>query len=395
MKADRSDHAKPATPGFAALTVVLILFFVMALVAAYTNRNLIFEQRISSSSYQAARALHAADAAQDWTLAMLNAGRIDSACQPSTDEANSDFRRRYLTESIDSGYDVVRRGAPLAQWLRPACVFTVAGEMACICPSMANPDPAIPLTDGMGSAFSVRFILPGNAVRPGTLALLARGCATPGTGASSCLTQTDDRPIVDALVSTQATLGLLRALPNAPVAVLTANGAITGMGDANKPATLPAVTDEAGFAALFGMDRVTYQRQPGVVRMACNGVCTSSNLGPVLAGHPRNTIWVQGDLTLDTAGPLGNAVDPMMLIVTGTLSVAANAKIFGFVHANRIAWAAGAEAASLQGAMVSATDFAATTAPNLSYNKELLDIIRLRYGSFVRVPGGWNLTSSQ
>jgi hypothetical protein len=115
----------------------------------------------------------------------------------------------------------------------------------------------------------------------------------------------------------------------------------------------------------------------------------------VLAGHPRNTIWVQGDLTLDTAGALGNAVDPMMLIVNGTLTVSANARIFGFVHANRIAWAAGADAASLQGAMVSATDFTATAAPNLSYNKELLDIIRLRYGSFVRVPGGWNLTTLQ
>ena len=395
MKADRSDHAKPATPGFATLTVVLILFFVMALVAAYTHRNLIFEQRISSSSYHAARAMHAADAAQDWTLAMLNAGRIDDDCQASTDETNHDFRRRYLTESIDGGYDIIRRGAPLAAWLRPACVFTGAGKMVCICPSMTHPDPAMPLTDGLGSAFSIRFMLPGNAIRAGTLALLTRGCATPGTGASSCLTQTDNRPIVDAVVSTQTTVGLLRALPRAPVTVLTANGAITGLGDANKPPTLPTITDDAEFAALFGMDRVNYQRQPGVVRLVCQGVCTSANLGPVLAGHPRNTIWVQGDLTLDRADSLGNAVDPMMLIVKGTLSVSANAKIFGFVHAQRIVWAAGADAATLQGAMVSATDFTAMAAPNLSYNKELLDIIRLRYGSFVRVPGGWNLTNLQ
>ena len=62
--------------GMAALTVVMILFFVMALVAAYTNRNLLFEQRISANSYRSNRALEAADAGVEWTVAMLNAGRI-------------------------------------------------------------------------------------------------------------------------------------------------------------------------------------------------------------------------------------------------------------------------------------------------------------------------------
>ena len=41
--------------GLAALTVVMILFFVMAMVAAYTNRNLIFEQRIATNSYRGQR----------------------------------------------------------------------------------------------------------------------------------------------------------------------------------------------------------------------------------------------------------------------------------------------------------------------------------------------------
>ncbi len=66
--------------GVAALTVVMVLFFVMALVAAYTNRNLVFEQRISANSYRATRALEAADAGVEWTLAMLNGGRATANC---------------------------------------------------------------------------------------------------------------------------------------------------------------------------------------------------------------------------------------------------------------------------------------------------------------------------
>jgi len=407
VKTMTSNRDRPATrdrsvkQGLAALPVVMILFFVMAMVAAYTNRNLIFEQRISASSYQAARALQAAEAAQDWALVMLNAGRIDSNCQPSVDAANTDFRHRYLTEARSvtgaaDGYSVIRRDAPLAQWLRPACVFTDDAGLACICPSLANPDLLNSLPSSLGSAFSVRFTLPGNAVRAGALGLLARGCANQGSGTGSCVTQTDTPPAVDALVSTQATLGLVRALPRAPTTALTANGAITGMGAANRPATSPWVSDEAGFAALFGMDRLSYRRQPAVVGITCNGSCTSSSLSAVLDGHPRNTLWVEGNLVLNTADSLGSAADPLMLIVSGTLTVAAKVQIFGFVHANGIMWAAGAEAAQLQGAMVSTAAFTATAIVNpddLSYNRELLDIIHLRYGSFVRVPGSWNSTT--
>jgi len=93
----------------------------MALVAAYTNRNMIFEQRISANSYRAERALDAADAAVDWTLAMLNGGRIDTSCQASIDPAKTDFRRRYLTAALDAnGIDV--GGYVPVPALYPACV---------------------------------------------------------------------------------------------------------------------------------------------------------------------------------------------------------------------------------------------------------------------------------
>ena len=40
--------------GIAALVVVMVLFFIISLVAAYTGRNLIFEQRTSTNQYRRA-----------------------------------------------------------------------------------------------------------------------------------------------------------------------------------------------------------------------------------------------------------------------------------------------------------------------------------------------------
>ena len=75
----------------AALMMVMVMFFIMALVAAYTNRNLVFEQRTTANSYRAERALVAADSGLDWTLSMLNGGRIDLQCRPSTTATDVDF----------------------------------------------------------------------------------------------------------------------------------------------------------------------------------------------------------------------------------------------------------------------------------------------------------------
>ena len=43
--------------GAATLAVVALLFFIVSLVAAYTNRNLIFEQRTSGNQFRATQAL--------------------------------------------------------------------------------------------------------------------------------------------------------------------------------------------------------------------------------------------------------------------------------------------------------------------------------------------------
>jgi hypothetical protein len=422
--------------GVATLTVVMILFFVMAMVAAYTNRNLIFEQRIATNSYRANRALEAADAGVEWTVAMLNGGRINANCQPSTTVSDIDFRHRYHTDAPingNDGYDVAWAEVSDNRFY-PACVNR-EGVLSCVCPSLGGAVAAFGgAADGQGSAFRIEFLRPGNAVRRGAMAFAARGCASVGEGAGACTSQTHTTlPTVDGLSGALTTVGLVRALPIAPIAALTAGTTITGVtlnitnadaatglavhaggsvptasasvvyagpagssGSTALPddATLTQLRAEANngwFRKMFGMDPATYMRQPAVRIVDCANGCTSANLTNVLLGYPRNPIWVAGNLNLDTAGAIGTATDPAMLIVAGQLTISADVDIVGFVHADSIVWAAGAAGASVRGAMVAKDTFAAASLATLTYDRTVLDIISLRYGSFVRAPGSWNL----
>ncbi|MFY7949505.1 MAG: pilus assembly PilX family protein, partial [Gemmatimonas sp.] len=58
--------------GAATLVVVMVLFFIISMVAAYTSRNMIFEQRTGANLYRASQSFEAAEAGMNWALMMLN-----------------------------------------------------------------------------------------------------------------------------------------------------------------------------------------------------------------------------------------------------------------------------------------------------------------------------------
>lgn len=424
----------PAT-GVAALTVVMVLFFIMALVAAYTNRSLVFEQRISANSYRVARAAESAEAGLDWSVAMLNGGRIDDNCVPSVNAINADFRRRYFL-------DVARPDTPEGGYEPPwtnditlkmfaACIVQ-NGVQQCVCPSLTarNPTMTVP-ADGIGGSFRINTDLSGSAVRSGVVGIIAKGCASPGSGTDSCYTQNDNPvTVADSVSIDQINVGLLRALPLAPLAALTTGGnvlvtggTLTASNGSNnaaltvhapavavnlpgammlaapagapdngleidpKLAALAALPNSRWFRSMFALDPVNFAALPATQVVPCGGgACTSTDLTATLAGFPRNPVLVQGSLTLDVAGQLGDAANPVLLIVDGPLTISAGMTIFGFVHATSITWNA---ASTVQGAVVSAGTFTASQSATLTYRQDLLDILRLRYGSFVRVPGSW------
>ena len=121
--------------GAATLLVVLMLFFIMALAGAYTSRNLIFEQKTSANHYRATQANEVALAGIHWALAMLNGGRVDAQCVPTSDASSSAFRERYLVVS-DTGQVSRRNWIDGGQEVpfTPSCVRSDAGALTCSCP---------------------------------------------------------------------------------------------------------------------------------------------------------------------------------------------------------------------------------------------------------------------
>lgn len=426
----------------------MVLFFVMALTAAYTNRNLIFEQRVAANSYRSEQAVVSADGGIDWSLQLLNSGRVDRNCQPTADTSNASPRRRYLSRTEAGGYTAVKGGAD--ESLYPSCVIRDA-QLTCVCPTAATPEPSPHavkdwLLNAGGSAFRVSFLAPGGGPRPGVAVASVRGCGTPGTGSTSCAAEVD-RPDADGVADVRQLVGLVRALPHPPTATLTAGAQIqassavlrvvnadsaTGLtarsggaqsadpgsqfagpagsaqdtrliNDSTLTALAPATSDlftanDRLFRSVFGMEAPTYSRQPAVVHTRCgNAGCSASDLRNALDRYPGLILWFEGDLDLDdvpSAAPMGTIDEPAMVIVSGELRVAAALDLRGFFYARLVTWTGAATTARLTGALMSATDVVADTTMGLVYDATVLRNIQMFYGSFVRAPGGWTRAGS-
>ena len=405
----------------------MVLFFIMALVAAYASRNLIFEQKTSANTYRSTQAREATEAAIEWVVMQLNAGRISATCEPSANVNDTTFRQRYLTLQDDGIFNTkkwVSNGAE-AQ-LIPSCVRDQNG-WACSCPAGANPSPVVPALQP-APAFALKFELIG---QPGLVSMHADGCSGPGSAGAECWhsTSVDDgiaTTDADAKASVRAKLALVRALPVAPTAALTvgnriqstaelvvanddsktgvtarAGGVIvagslrmippagsTGTGMLASDAALRQLAiDDRLFVSLFGMNRFMFRRQPAAFRLACIA-CASSDIETAVAGQPGRILWVSGDVDLNNTTTLGSAAEPVFLVVDGTLTVSATVTFNGLLYARDFVWTAPAGAV-IVGAAVVENDFSATTEARVAYQAAMLGLIQRGHGSFVRVPGSW------
>ena len=447
-----------AQRGAASLIVVMVLFFIMSLVAAYTSRNLIFEQRTSVNQYRATQAYEAAEAGIEWAVAQLNGGRINATClEAGATNADTSFRQRYLgintSPPPDANSGMVTRLDQLApgntvEPRRAGCVWNGTGWV-CSCISNGNPTLALPAGAGIFPAFWVSFSTAGVS-RPGVVQIVSNGCTRLDT---ACLSSSANSTDVEGRALVTALVALKGAVATPPVAALTvfgevmnrelatvtlsayntdidrggvtvhAEGAIPtnfnvilgglpgtpgaesvfpGDTSMSELRTVPAGLVAAGrgpadriFASTFGFWPSTARWQPGAVRLTCpSGDCRPA-LQTAVALNPDRVIWIEGDLRLETAGTIGSLPNPAdltaagaaVIIVTGNLIVpAANVRIFGLVYTRSGGWTGGGE---IQGAAIAEANLAATAAQTVVFNAGVLDTLRLRAGSFVRVPGGW------
>ena len=433
----RSSTRPHRQRGVATMVIVMVLFFIISLVAAYTNRNLIFEQRTSANQYRSTQALEAADAGLEWALSMLNHGRITASCQDSTVTTDTTFRSRYL--AIDQTNGNVRTmpvgGAPL----QSSCVFVDdTTGWNCSCPSTGEPVLTLPSATAVHPAFRVRFhqitpLPPAPPKQPGVIHIEAVGCTRLD---AECL-KFEGRGVTNegrAVVS--MTVALAGNLASPPLAAVLAGGAVTGaakvyntkisdsgitvhaggtvawspisvtpsilQSSPGTPAMLsklesdPSVAPEAVapysaadrmFATVFNMWPATFRDQPAALRLtSCGAVCTSTDVNNALILNPRRPIWVPGSLLISSS--VGTPAEPVLLVIGGDLEFVASSTISGLVYMRKsVANVSGA--GQITGAFIAESDVNAVSSPVFVYDDSVLRALRSETGSFVRVPGSW------
>ncbi len=427
----RQGGTRQQQRGAATLIVVALLFFVVSLVAAYTNRNLIFEQRTSANQLRSTLAFEAADAGVEWAVAMLNAGRIDASCEPVDDATATSFRDRYLDVDPDTG--LVQPRANMAAGSLPTCE-NQGGEWECSCPVTGAPAVSGTSPDPVAPAFRLRFVQrPAN--RPGTIWIEVQACTRLDDG---CLSfGAVNAQAGEGRARTAALLALRSALPSPPVAALAVRGDVDMNGDpvrlvnafqgagsslalqaggALTDAGALALTGAAGeivsmqtqvlvpdpslaaavvpdgerlFGSVFGIQSAVYRDQPASLVLDCENTCDADTLRAVLQRNPGRVLWAAGDVNLDGGAPLGSATEPVLLIVEGDLT-SSDIEINGLVYSNQLDWTFASSNTSLRGALMAGNNLALTGNLEVIRDASTLNLLRWRHGSYVRVPGGWS-----
>jgi hypothetical protein len=418
-------HSLHRQRGAAALIVTLVLFFVMTMMAAFANRNHVFEQRASANQVRATQAFEAAEAGIEWAIAMLNDPRaIDANCVATDDAAGQSFRERHLTANAATGAQTpstwVHDGKVLA--LQAACARSAAG-WACSCPSNAAPSLPPPPANAAAPAFAIRFAA---AAQPGVIQLQATGCSNP---ASTCLGA--EAGPTEGTARMQVLLGLVPGYVTPPAAPLTVKGSVeapaAALGLHNADAATGGATLHAGasfhapharlhaaaggaggasaiegddsllsmtndrlFASFFGIDKGLWKDQPGVAHVACQDDCAAVLSQAIGQATTHRLIWVDGDLQIDGPLALGSAQRPVVIVASGAAHFHGAVTMHGVLHATSLQWSdAAAGTATLRGAAIVEGDYTGNGEPDFAYDAAVLAALKTGTGSFARVAGSW------
>jgi hypothetical protein len=110
--------------------------------------------------------------------------------------------------------------------------------------------------------------------------------------------------------------------------------------------------------------------------------------------NPGRPIWLTGStgvLTIDAN--IGTDAAPALIITEGDVSIANGVTVKGLIYGRKPNWTwTAAGSATVQGAVIAEggmTIAGAGTSTSITYDAILLKALRVSYGTFVRVPGGW------
>ncbi|MBW8843825.1 MAG: hypothetical protein JF607_02455 [Burkholderiales bacterium] len=417
--------------GAATLVVVMVLFLVMALLAAYANRSMLFEQRMAASYSRASLAQEAAEGGVEWSLAQLNGTAIDAACKPIA-TGGQRFADRYLQINA-SDRSITPKSADVNGIIDCAHDSANAG-WACRCPTADTAHSrSTAITDAQPSpSFNIKMSA---GSRGGTLMLKVLGCTDSvpdncaGTNATLAISQS-----MFAKTDVSALIGLVAAVRSPPAAPLVVRGDINstgaglglhntdprsagmlamlggswtpGMGRVDArlesnpgtpssqvlmqtDATLAAATAQDVFKMFMGISVGSYPQHPSLRKVTCAADCSVALEDAYKAG--KRILWVEGPMAINSSKVLGSVDDPMLVIATGAVALAGSFQLNGMlVSLGDLGWVnAAGTAPRINGIVLVGGSMQTTGAVDIVYQQSVADQLRNRMGSYVRVPGGW------
>ena len=429
MILQRPEAARRNQSGAATLVVVMMLFLIMALLAAYANRSLMFEQRMSGGYYRASMAQEVAEGGFDWTLAMLNGTAIDANCQPVA-SGGVRFADKYLNVSpADRGIRSIST-AP-ASTLAVDCARTDT-TLVCRCPA---PDKrtAQPTTANSGSLIPSFGMSLGvdPKMRYGLFKVASRACTD--SSIDNCANTEARSQQAIATAAQWASIALVSAVRSSPASPLTVKGSLKTLGagalglhntDPTSAGILvvsggpaPALMDShmdsvpgtpasqarlfdqdqlknlsaAGFFRLYmGMSPDRYKNHPSLRKVKCGaGDCAAALQAAYDAG--TRILWVEGAMHIASNLSLGTINDPALIVVNGNATLDGPMQITGMVViTGDLDWTnTGGLTSLVTGFVVVQGGMSATGGMDIQYSQLVANQLRNRIGSYVRVSGGW------
>ena len=211
----RSIRSRQGQQGVAALAVALVLLFGITLVAFFTNRSVIFEQRTSANQYRSTKAFEMAEAGLEWAVARLNDDLYMSASAFCATEGANKFNQRYLPfNAANTDFNVVTtETAPF-----PGCsVNPSTGATTCSCPTGTS-------FPSYGDSTHPRFRVAFTRVDTFTIRITSYGCTNQGKDCDGSAVTSNAS---DAVAVVSAVYKMRPTVANAPGAGLVTGGGTT------------------------------------------------------------------------------------------------------------------------------------------------------------------------
>ncbi len=339
--------------GAATILMAAIMLFSITLVAIYGARFIVTEQRIAYNYKMDAQARHAAEAGLDYGLNNLTWNLV----------------------STGSNTIYTDIGTPRTTTVNGKTVSTHTAKFKLLTAGNYTTVEVVGTGTASDGATSRQYIS------------LAKFVPTIGYTSPAALT-------VHGNVSANSSVSLANTVQDVGIwagGTLTGSPTVTvspGAGDGiyTNDADLAALSNDGFFENYFSESKDTIRGR--ATRVDCTTPCNASDPKIQALVGQGGLIWIDGDLTLDSAITLGSSTDPVILVVNGNFTMNhTNAEVFGQLYVAGD-WNNGTGGGRVFGTAMVEGNFSAGGPLQFSYDAPTLGQTAT-LGIYAKIPGSW------